>query len=390
MKTLQQKYDEEGKALVLRYFRLYDRKLATKAKAYDLSKRLRPAFEAAQWYDSPKGVDLESMLNKVPEAFRSIAKEAREKLEGKKVELKKVLMDRIKYKPALEKKCVIEFVINSNNGKTEAILPFEKSRMNALAELIYGHVHKAMGEHDRNCIESTFTRYAVIRATKELDKKELTARLLDEQPACLREAGIDLKVAYFNLEYKDGGKINLVRRKEPGVGKITMSDKARILNFNRKGWTTYKIHDKLDEKYTIAQISAIRAHDTMGTYGKHIPTAYGGNKKYVTLAEIEKIAKVSRGTSWYWVKTKKIEAVKQGNQWYAKRTSVERFLDTRKKRKETSREKTSRPQLSDETKQNIIGELKQNTPFEKIKEKYNIPSSQLRGIKLNYLKGNYN
>jgi hypothetical protein len=43
---------------------------------------------------------------------------------------------------------------------------------------------------------------------------------------------------------------------------LTGKQKERIYNFCQKGWTSYRIADKV--KCTIGQVAAIKAHITMG------------------------------------------------------------------------------------------------------------------------------
>ena len=46
---------------------------------------------------------------------------------------------------------------------------------------------------------------------------------------------------------------------------IDASDKAKIIRLSKNGYSTHQIADRYP-KYTVMQISAIRAHMTMGTY----------------------------------------------------------------------------------------------------------------------------
>ena len=46
---------------------------------------------------------------------------------------------------------------------------------------------------------------------------------------------------------------------------IDATDKAKIIRLSKNGYTTHQIADRYPQ-YTVMQISAIRAHVTMGTY----------------------------------------------------------------------------------------------------------------------------
>jgi len=48
--------------------------------------------------------------------------------------------------------------------------------------------------------------------------------------------------------------------------KITSYDKDQIINYHNAGLNAKEIKKILGRKYTIAQISAVKAHATMGNY----------------------------------------------------------------------------------------------------------------------------
>tara|TARA_R100000152_G_C6773573_1_gene200962 strand:+ start:2068 stop:2334 length:267 start_codon:yes stop_codon:yes gene_type:complete len=49
------------------------------------------------------------------------------------------------------------------------------------------------------------------------------------------------------------------------TGSITAKDKAKIVQLCKKGYSTHQIADRFPN-YTVMQVSAIKAHVTMGTY----------------------------------------------------------------------------------------------------------------------------